>query len=815
MSLESLQAPNLDTRTFADLVKEAQDRIPRFTPDWTNLNDSDPGMTIVKLQAWLTETLLYEVNRLPELNYIKFLQLLNVAPIPAKAATTELQFTLKKLDRTTDPLKFFIPNKAQLEADDPDLDSPVIFETDSTLTVLNAMVATIIAVNNDDASPLPLSLVTTFDSKKAILDVNHSFYPFGENPSGGEICYVGILLRPHRKPDNDYSQDVFPAGELDVYISTTEVFEEDPDGNTISGPLAQQSLLPHEIQEQQDSLTWEVYVGTNHETQFTTAGSSSAWQEIVPPVDETGALSRSGHIRPSLPEDISRVSLRDLPRSFWEDLGLKKPPVTISQLIADLQDPDLFYDTENVKDIPWDQTLKPGTAPALLDDLACDCENLSTLITTLQDNANSLTLANITNEDWLDLEVGYGDPAVPEFSMAWLRVRLTEDQTQPNTSYTPHPLNNISLNTVSATAAVTRVAESLGTSDGRPAQTFQLNNSPILFTTDAANKQGTPDIELAIKEADEETIWQRVDDFFATNSQSQVYVLDVTNGKITFGDGIFGRIPVAGATITAKHYRYGGGLKGNVGANTITKIKSSLPNVDAVTNPRAASGGSAAETLERAKLRAPHELKVRDRAVTAEDFAFLAKHTPGVAIHTAVALARRAINTNNQTLFEKDGAVTVVVLPTNTQQETPQPTEAQLSAISDHLNCKRLITTELFITGPNYTQIEKCQLDVKVTQRADLQFVSDEIKQALLHYFHPLTGGDQGEGWPFGENIYFGNIYNLLLTIADVKRVINLAIKLENTTTNCIDYIPVAEGHLLHLRADAINLQVSYDRGDR
>ena len=80
----SLQAPKLDNRTFAELVKEARDRIPRFTPDWTNFNDADPGMTLVKLQAWLTETLLYELNRVPELNYIKFLQLLNISPVAAQ-----------------------------------------------------------------------------------------------------------------------------------------------------------------------------------------------------------------------------------------------------------------------------------------------------------------------------------------------------------------------------------------------------------------------------------------------------------------------------------------------------------------------------------------------------------------------------------------------------------------------------------------------------------------------------------------------------------------------------------------------------------
>ena len=74
----ALPAPKLDSRTFDELVREARARIPRFTPEWTNLNDSDPGMTLVKLHAWLTETILFQLNGVPELHYVKFLDLLGI-----------------------------------------------------------------------------------------------------------------------------------------------------------------------------------------------------------------------------------------------------------------------------------------------------------------------------------------------------------------------------------------------------------------------------------------------------------------------------------------------------------------------------------------------------------------------------------------------------------------------------------------------------------------------------------------------------------------------------------------------------------------
>src|SRR6476660_3071579 len=88
-----LEAPLLDTRTFEDLKRAALLRIARYAPEWTDFNESDPGMTLVELFAWLTEMMLYQMNKVPERNYIKFLQLLNMELRPARPATAHLTFT--------------------------------------------------------------------------------------------------------------------------------------------------------------------------------------------------------------------------------------------------------------------------------------------------------------------------------------------------------------------------------------------------------------------------------------------------------------------------------------------------------------------------------------------------------------------------------------------------------------------------------------------------------------------------------------------------------------------------------------------------
>lgn len=72
-----LQLPNLDDRSYNDLVAEALARIPAYSPEWTNHNPSDPGITQIELFAYLTDLLLYRLNRVTDDNTRRFLKLLN------------------------------------------------------------------------------------------------------------------------------------------------------------------------------------------------------------------------------------------------------------------------------------------------------------------------------------------------------------------------------------------------------------------------------------------------------------------------------------------------------------------------------------------------------------------------------------------------------------------------------------------------------------------------------------------------------------------------------------------------------------------
>ncbi|NEO44127.1 MAG: hypothetical protein F6K55_08310 [Moorea sp. SIO4A3] len=72
-----LPLPNLDDRTYADLLEEARSLIPKEYPNWTDHNPTDPGIILIEMLAWLTEMVIYRTNQIPDENQKMFLKLLN------------------------------------------------------------------------------------------------------------------------------------------------------------------------------------------------------------------------------------------------------------------------------------------------------------------------------------------------------------------------------------------------------------------------------------------------------------------------------------------------------------------------------------------------------------------------------------------------------------------------------------------------------------------------------------------------------------------------------------------------------------------
>ena len=134
--------PLIDDRSYDTLVAEARSRIPRYTPEWTNLNDSDPGMTMVQLFAWLSEIQLYRMSKVPQLHYLKFLELIGVELEPAKPASALVTFPLLASFSKTSTI---VPMHTQISSEQGDDQGKIIFETDKALTVVRAQLLSLLA----------------------------------------------------------------------------------------------------------------------------------------------------------------------------------------------------------------------------------------------------------------------------------------------------------------------------------------------------------------------------------------------------------------------------------------------------------------------------------------------------------------------------------------------------------------------------------------------------------------------------------------------------------------------------------------------
>ncbi|MDN3354886.1 hypothetical protein [Actinomadura sp. DC4] len=71
---------SLDDKSFDDLTAEGHAFIPRVFPAWTDHNESDPGVTLMELFAFLVESLVYQADRVTDRTLVNLARLAGVEP---------------------------------------------------------------------------------------------------------------------------------------------------------------------------------------------------------------------------------------------------------------------------------------------------------------------------------------------------------------------------------------------------------------------------------------------------------------------------------------------------------------------------------------------------------------------------------------------------------------------------------------------------------------------------------------------------------------------------------------------------------------
>jgi predicted phage baseplate assembly protein len=624
-----LETPKLDDRRFQDIVDEAKSRIPRYCPEWTDHNVSDPGVALIELFAWMTDLLLYRVNQVPDKLYVKFLELIGVRLEPPRAARAPVTFYLS----AAQPTDVSIGEGTEVATVRTETSEAIVFTTEAELTIRTPAMIDSFTRRAATADSAEGSWLRHDVSKLG--QPGHRLQVFGAPPTPGDAMYIAV--------ERDHSNHVLAIIMSCELASGAGIDPLDP------------------------PLVWEVW-----------QGETTGWVACDVEYDGTGGFNTPGEV------------ILHTPAMQEADFGGQQG--------------------------------------------------------------------------------------------RWIRCRLTEPRPGQRTYYASPMVDRLRVEarggTVGARHATTVRDEVLGQSEGTPGQIFTLQHTPLL-ARDPRHDYLIVEAPGAAPEA-----WREVEDFADSGPDDRHFTLDSTDGALTLGptllqpDGTvyrFGATPLKRSWLRFNRYQHGGGVGGNVPRGTLSVLKTSIPYVTQVINRQPALGGRDAQTLADAKMRAPQMLRTRTRAVTAEDYEYLALQVPGVARATCLAPGSMPSGPNDI----PPGQVVVLVLPQvaddarngTLHSSTDRP--ELLAAVKAHLDERRVVGAQLDVRAPRYIQVS-VDVTLRLSERAE-PFMIDNVRRAaeraLYTYLSPYTGGPDGRGWPVGRDLHVSEIYARLQRVAAVEYV--------------------------------------------
>lgn len=654
-----LQLPVLDDRNYEQLLEDAKRRIPSHTPEWTNFDvESDPGITLVQLFAFLTDNLLYRANRIPERNRLKFLQLLGIPLQPAAAAQG-----IVAIRNERGPVQALtLPAGVVVTAGN------VRFLTRSGVTVLPVEGQLYHKQPVDPASPRHAELARQFDAVRQARLAQAA----ATGAATPEVALRFYETMPLKAPTASQPNPVF-----DLTADTL-------DGAVYIALLAPKNVPLDTVREAIAHKTLSI-------------GVVPALADDAPPL---------------LPQ-VRGVERLPVPVLVYEMPNLSASTVSYARLRV-IQEPDVLSQVGIV------QLELPGAA-----------------------GLRTWEFGEPLDEGSGDYPPRLEDEQIQARLLTWLRIRVAAP---PTTGVLTPPviarLTWLGINAAPVRQAVSVANEPLGSGNGEPDQAVTLANTPVIVDS------------LRLETQNEDGTWQRwrlTDDLLAADEDDRVFALDPEAGVVTFGDGLRGARPAAGQRIRAS-YEYGGGAAGNVAVAAINASPDlRLQGGFKVENPVPTWGGDEGETTAEGERNIPRYLRHRDRLVTAQDFKDVAWRTPGVDMGRVEVLplfhpTRSGAN---------PGVVTLVVVPEYDaiRPRWPVPDRLFLQTVCDHLDPRRLITTEIYVRGPEYLDVY-LSVGVRVREGYFRDVVIQDVRNRLEEYLSALPpGGPDGEGWPLSRRL--------------------------------------------------------------
>ncbi|MCA1614978.1 MAG: putative baseplate assembly protein [Acidobacteria bacterium] len=727
-----LQLPVLDNRNFEQLLTEAKRRIPVYTPEWTNFEiDSDPGITIVQLFAFLTENLLYRADRIPERNRLKFLQLLGI-PLQ-QAAPAQGLVRVRNERGPVEPL----PLEAGI--------------------VVSAGQVNYITL--DPVNVLPVEAAAYY--KRKITD-EVSYEEFNTKYQAVKVAMLAALEAEEGEGEDDDDDDDDArsvegtdesAVQLDFYEST---LMREP---TAGEPDPVLDLSTEETSDHAVYLALLAPKNVTPEAAREALANQTISVGIVPALTDANVPAlvpvQLGAKRLPVPALVYEVPDPTSTGTRYERLRVVQEPDVLSEVgVVQLELPG----KEKLATWVFDEPMQEGTGdyPPRIEDDEVRARLVTWLRVRLPPSQPSATETPGTGTNTGNTPGASGTPGAP----------VATNQPAATTQGNQGAAVNARLTWLGVNAARVRQAipifnELLGTANGEPDQTYVLANTPVIEDS----------VLLEVQDIDGTwRLWLQTDDLLSAGGADEVFTVDYESGQVRFGDGHRGERPPSGSRVRAS-YQYGGGTQGNVAIGAVkTSPDVRLQGGFKIDNPIATWGGDTGETVEEGERNIPLHLRHRDRLVVKQDFIDITRRTPGVDVGRVEVLPLYNPDRRQENLA---GVVTLMVVPaTDTVRPLwPLPNRLFLKTVCDYLDERRLVTTEIYVRGPEYVSVA---LSVGVEVRAGYfrDQVIQSVRERLQEYLSSLPpGGPEESGWPLNKLLHEKDLEAVVTRVAGVEFV--------------------------------------------
>jgi hypothetical protein len=732
-----LQLPVLDNRNFEQLLTEAKSRIPVYTPEWTNFEvDSDPGITIVQLFAFLTENLLYRADRIPERNRLKFLQLLG---IPLQQAAPAQGIVRVRNERgPVEPL----PLEAGI--------------------VVSAGQVNYITL--DPVNVLPVEAAAYY--KRKISSEDPSYGEFNTKYQAVKVAMLAALEAGEDDGDDDDDDDdeVFDVEsfegtdessvQLDFYESTLMA---EP---TAGAPDPVLDLSSDETSDHAVYLALLAPKNVSPEAAREALANQTLSVGIVPALTDANVPAlvpvQLGAKRLPVPSLVYEVPDPTSAGTRYERLRVVQEPDVLSEVgVVQLELPG----KEKLASWVFDEPMQEGTGdyPPRIEDDEVRARLVTWLRVRLPPSQPSGAQTPGTNT---------GTPGASGASVTGGAQAVTANRPAATTQGNQGAAVNARLTWLGVNAARVRQAipifnELLGTANGEPDQAYVLANTPVIEDSVLLEVQDIGGVWR---------LWLQTDDLLSAGEADEVFTVDYESGQIRFGDGHRGERPPSGSRVRAS-YQYGGGTQGNVAIGAVkTSPDVRLQGGFKIDNPISTWGGDTGETVEEGERNIPLYLRHRDRLVIKQDFIDVTRRTPGVDVGRVEVLP---LYNPDKRLENVAGVVSLMVVPaTDTVRPLwPLPNRLFLKTVCDYLDERRLVTTEIYVRGPEYVSVA---LSVGVEVRAG--YFRDQVIQAVRErlqlYLSSLPpGGPDETGWPLNKLLHEKDLEAVVTRVAGVEFV--------------------------------------------